>query len=326
MSQIYRLFGARDLRLEPHDLPPLGRHDLHLRSRLGAISSGTESAWYFGTDPQLDPGYRPIRFPHPTFPRFLGYEKVAEVVAVGEEVTGFEVGQRVIAAYGHAEEMIWPANKTAPIPTSISDEEAVFSTLMNVASHGVRRSGMRLGDTVLITGQGIVGIATLIAARLAGAGNIIITDLHTDRLALARRFGADVLHNPVNGPLTDRLDIGEIDIAFECSASYEALADALAVTKRNGKVVVIAQLRGQLPSHPLFGVDFHLGELELISSDGGWDLHKFANWYFGAIERGMIRHMGDLITHRVPFAELIRGFELLEQKPKEVLKVAVTYR
>ena len=159
MSKIYRLYAPRDLRLEDHHLPPLGKNEVHLRSRLGAISSGTESAWYFGTDPQLDPGYRPVRFPHPTFPRFLGYEKVAEIVAVGEEVSHLEVGQRVIAAYGHAEEMIWPAAKVAPIPDDVTDEEAVFSTLMNVSSHGVRRSRMQLGDSVLITGQGVVGIA-----------------------------------------------------------------------------------------------------------------------------------------------------------------------
>ena len=53
MPQHYLLLAPRDLRLETFDLPPLGPHDVHLRSRLGAISSGTESAWYFGTDPQL---------------------------------------------------------------------------------------------------------------------------------------------------------------------------------------------------------------------------------------------------------------------------------
>lgn len=326
---IYRLYAPGDLRREPFDLSPLGPHDVHLRSRLGAISSGTESAWYFGTDPQLHPNYRPIRFPHPTFPRVLGYEKVAEVVALGSEVTGLHIGQRVIANYGHATEYVWPASQVAPIPDGVSDDEAVFATLMNVASHGVRRSGLRLGDSVMITGQGIVGIATLIAARLAGAGHIIVTDWHDHRLALAQKFGADVALNSADGnvaqQIIDRFGLGSIDVGFECSSNYDALIDLAAVTRRNGRVVVMAQLKGRYPQHPVFGVEFHLGEIDIIASDGGWNVQRFARWYFGAIQRGAVQHMADLITHRVTFDNLESGFALLQQQPQHVVKVIVAY-
>jgi len=329
MSQIYRLYAPGDLRLESFELPPLGATDVHLRSRLGAISTGTESAWYFGTDPQLDPNYRPVRYDHPTFPKFLGYEKVAEIVAIGSDVKGYEAGQRVIANYGHADEYIWPAAKIAPIPDGITDEEAVFSTLMNVASHGVRRSGIRIGDTVMITGLGVVGMATLISANLAGAGKIIVTDWNDQRLELAHQYGADIIFNSKDGAVAqtiiDQFGKGCVDLLFECSASYEALVDGMAVTKRNGKVVVMAQLKGNYPSHPVFGVDFHLGELEMISSDGGWDIGRFATWYFRAIQNGMIKDIDKLISHRVSFADLNEGFRLIEQEPKQVLKVIVNY-
>ncbi|MEM7115389.1 MAG: zinc-binding alcohol dehydrogenase [Chloroflexota bacterium] len=329
MSQILKLHAPRDLRYEAHTLPLLGPHGVHLRSRLGAISTGTESAWYFGTDPQLDPNFRPIRFDRPTFPKFLGYEKVAEVVAVGAEVEGLNVGQRVVTNYGHAEEMIWPAARVAPIPDDVTDEEAVLTTLMNVASHGVRRSRLQLGEDVLIMGQGVVGLLNLIAARLAGANRVIVADLYEKRLALAKQFGADVMLNPHDGSVAEaivgRFGPAPLDVAFECSSSYEALAEAMMVVRRNGRLCVVAQLKGAYPQHPTLGMDFHLGELELISSDGSWDWQKHARWFFSAIQRGAIQNLGDMISHRVPFSEIDRGFQMLEQQPEEVVKVVVEY-
>ena len=329
MSQILKLYAPRDLRYENHELPPLGSHDVHLRSRLGAISTGTESAWYFGTDPQLDPNFRPIRFERPQFPKFLGYEKVAEVVAVGSAVAGLTVGQRVVTNYGHAEEMVWPAARVAPIPDDVTDEEAVLTTLMNVASHGVRRSRLQLGEDVLITGQGVVGLFNLIAARQAGANRIIVADLFAKRLELARQFGAYVVLNPKDGSVAEtifgRFGTSPIDVAFECSSSYEALVEAMMVVRRNGRLCVVAQLKGNYPKHPTLGMDFHLGELEMISSDGSWDWQKHARWYFSAIQRGTIQNVGSMITHRVPFANIEEGFKLIEQKPEEVVKVVVSY-
>lgn len=329
MSKILKLHASRDLRYEEHVLPPLGPHDVHLRSRLGAISTGTESAWYFGTDPQLDPNFRPIRFERPLFPKFLGYEKVAEVVAVGSEVEGLAAGQRVITNYGHAEEAIWPAARVAPIPDDVTDEEAVFATLMNVASHGVRRSRLRLGEDVLIMGQGVVGLLNLIAARLAGANRIIVADLYEKRLQLAQQFGADVVVNVGEGSVAEaiigRFGPGAIDVAFECSSSYEALSEAMMVVRRNGRLCVMSQLKGAYAKHPTLGMDFHLGELEMISSDGSWDMQKHARWFFSAIQRGAIQNLDSMISHRVPFGDVARGFEIIEHQPTEMVKVVVTY-
>ena len=329
MSRIARLYAPRDLRYEEHELPPLGAYDVHLRSRLGAISTGTESAWYFGTDPQLNPHFRPFRFSHATFPRILGYEKVAEIVALGAEVEGLQVGQRVVAHYGHMEETIWPASKVVPIPDFVSDEEAIFANLINVASHGVRRSRLQLGEDVLVTGQGIVGLVTLISARLAGASRIMVSDRYEKRLVLARQFGADEIFQAQEEPIAEaiigRFGQGCVDVAFECSSSYEALVDAATVVRRNGRICIIAQLKGSYPQHPVLGMEFHLGELELISADGQWDMHKHARWYFQALQRGAIQNITDLISHRIPFDQIPQGFGIIENQPADMVKIIVTY-
>ncbi len=329
MSRIIKLYGPRDLRYESYNPPALGSHDVLVRSLIGAISSGTESAWYFGTDPQMDPGFQPVRFEHAGFPRMLGYEKVAKIIAMGASVQGLHAGQRVIARFGHGEEYVVPASKVTPVPDDITNEQAILSVLMRVTTHGIRRSRLSLGEDVMITGAGPLGLLTVIAARQAGASRIIVSDLYEKKLNIARQFGADETYNPDDGPVAERImdahGPGCIDVAFECTSSYKALADATMVLRRNGRVCVISQLKGAYPEYPVFGMDFHLGELEMISSDGGWDAIKHARWYFNAIRRGVITQIESMITHRIHFNEVEKGFDLLEHHPDEVVKIIVDY-
>jgi len=73
------------------------------------------------------------------------------------------------------------------------------------------------------------------------------------------------------------------------------------------------------------GIEFHLGELEMISSDGRGDVRKLTRWYFDAVGRGAFDGISNAITHSVPFTEIESGFELLEQEADNVIKIVVTY-
>jgi 2-desacetyl-2-hydroxyethyl bacteriochlorophyllide A dehydrogenase len=329
MPKTLMLYGPRDIRYEERPLPALGPVDVHLRTRMGAISSGTEAAWYFGSDPQLQSGFRPGRVGLAQFPRMLGYEKVADVVAVGSEVSSLEVGQRVVGHYGHAEEIVRAEDKLFAVPDEVSDEQAVAYSLAAVALHGIRRSRLLVGDDLFVTGLGFIGLLTVKLGRLAGAGRIIGTDPYELRRAYAIELGADAALDPTNLDvaklLKEQHESDGFDVAIETSSSYDAVCDAMAALRRNGRLCVVSQLKGQHSSHPVFGTEFHLGELEMISADGRGDARKSSRWFFETIRRGSLDGITDLITHRVPFSEIERGFELLEQKPEEVVKIAVTY-
>lgn len=329
MSTVLLLYGERDIRYEERELPVIGAHDVHVRTRMGAISAGTEAAWYFGTDPQLHPSFRPGRISAAKFPKMLGYEKVADVIAVGDAVDSVQVGQRVVGHYGHTDEFVVPEARVVPVPDGISDEDAVACSLATVVIHGIRRARVQIGDDVFVTGLGFVGLLTVIIARLAGARRVVATDPVEKRRELALELGADAAMDPagkrIRESLQDRFGPGLFDVAFETSASFEALHDAMTALRRNGRLCVLSQLKGDYPGHPLFGIEFHLEELEMISSDGRGDVHKMARWYFDAVARGAIGDLGKLITHRVPFREVGRGFELLETEPDEVVKILVTY-
>jgi 2-desacetyl-2-hydroxyethyl bacteriochlorophyllide A dehydrogenase len=329
MTRVLLLDGPGRLRYE--DLPPstLGPRDVRIRTRLGAISAGTEAAWYFGTDPQLDPSFREGRLGRPEFPKTLGYEKCGEVVAVGAEVTGMKVGDRVVAHFPHADSWTLSADAVIPVPAGVSDTQAVMYSLATVALHGVRRSGLRIGDDLMVTGLGFVGLLTVRFARLAGAGRIVATDLYARRRDLGLAMGADLALDPVVGDvgnlLAERFGRGAFDVAIETSSSFEALSDGLRSLRRNGRMCVVSQLKGPYPRHPVLGVEFHLDELEMVTADGRGDVDRLASWYFGALRRGALVGLEDLVTHRVPFTEIERGYRLTEEDPEHVVKILVTY-
>ena len=329
MAKVLLLHGPGDLRYEDRPLPPIGPGEVALRTRLGAISAGTEGAWYFGTDPQLDPSFRPGRLGPGTFPKTLGYEKLAEVTQVGPEVSGLAVGNRVVAYYPHADEWVLPEDEPTLVPDHVSDEEAVAYSLATVSMHGLRRSGLQIGDDLLVTGLGFVGLLTVQLARLAGAGCIVGTDPYAKRRALAEQLGADLTLDPglrdVGDVLRERYGPGAFDVAIETSSSFEALTDAVRALRRNARVCVVSQLKGAYPSHPAFGIEFHLDELEMVSADGRGDVKKHARWYFDALRRGALQGIADLMTHRVPFDRIDDGYQLLAQYPENVVKILVTY-
>jgi L-idonate 5-dehydrogenase len=329
MAKVLKLHGPRDLRYEELMLPDLGPHDVRVRTLLGAISAGTEGAWYFGTDPQLEPGFQPGRVGAAKFPRMIGYEKLAEVVAVGSEVTSLKVGQRVVGHYGHAEEFVLTEDRLIAVPDGITDEQAVAYSLATVALHGIRRSRLQIGDDVFVTGLGFVGMLTVMLSRFSGASRITATDPYQQRRDLAIKLGADDVLDPTVAGLSETIvqcygpDL--FDVAFETSASFEALHDCMTALHRNGRLCVLSQLKGDYPTHPLFGIEFHLQELELITADGRGPVNKLARWYFDAIKRGTLAGIEQLLTHRVAFSQIENGFELLEREPQNVVKIIVTY-
>ena len=329
MSQVLKLFGPGDIRYEEHDLPELGPFDVRVQTLLGAISAGTEGAWYFGTDPQLDPGFRPGRIGRPRFPKLLGYEKLAVVSALGSGVTSLVEGQRVVGHYGHAEEFVLPEERLIPVPDGITDIEAVAYSLSTVALHGIRRSRLQVGDDVLITGLGFIGLMLVKLCRLAGAGRIVGTDPIEIRRALALQLGADEALDPegadIGASVSDQYGPELLDVAFETSSSFRALHDAMSSLRRNGRICVLSQLKGAYPTHPLFGLEFHLEEQELITADGRGDVKRLARWYFDSILRGALTGIDDLFTHHVSFSEIEEGFLLLEAEPESVVKVLVNY-
>jgi len=274
-----RWHGRGDVRVEDVPIPRPGPGELLLRVSWCGIC-GTDVEEY-----RDGPVVIPVDGPNPLTgqcaPVTLGHEFAGEVVELGAGVAGFAVGDRVApdiclfcgkchycrrheyalcldwAAIGFhgdgglAEFVRVPARQCVQLPDTISDEEAALVETIEVAVRAVRHAGVRLGDSVAIVGDGAVGLITLQVARAAGATKVILLGHRAARLELGRRLGAtaaiatnDPAWSQAVADLTDGLGA---DVAIECGGRASAINDALAATRKGGRVVLLAVLGTPVP-------------------------------------------------------------------------------
>jgi predicted dehydrogenase/threonine dehydrogenase-like Zn-dependent dehydrogenase len=189
----------------------------------------------------------------------LGYSCAGEVIAVGANATEFQVGDRVACAglghANHAEIDYVPRNLAAKMPDGLSFDDACFVTVGTIALHGVRLADLTLGDRVVVLGLGLVGQITAQLARCAGA-TVIASDLDADKIDMARRLGAhhavaaSMLSSTVN-ELTGGLGA---DAVLVCAAtkSDEPLAQAAAVSRLKGRVILVGDVGMNIERRPFF--------------------------------------------------------------------------
>lgn len=300
--------------------------------------------------------------------RVMGHEFIGELVELGAGVEGLDAGMRVLVhcdtpcgqcfeclgnvngqgchARGslnafhfgvlrdgaHAEYVAVPyaAANVVPIPAGVSDEQAVM--LCDVGSTGfagVESSELRFGDVVAVIGQGPVGLAATVAARLRGAARIIVVDASQQRLDQALRMGADVALHPDEVDVVEdvrRLTDGRmVDVAVEAVGLPATFLMALRLTRPAGTLSSIGNygMQGEL-SLPLDEGAFvgGVGNKRIISttSPGGKDR---ARRMLELVLAGKV-DLGPFVTHHFPLAEIDAAYDLFRDKRDGVFKVAVT--
>jgi predicted dehydrogenase len=195
----------------------------------------------------------------------LGYSCAGEVLAVGAEAGPFRVGDRVACAglghANHAEIDFVPRHLAAAIPDGVADDAACFVTVGAIALHGVRLAEPTLGDRVVVLGLGLVGQLCAQLARAAGA-TVVACDLDSDKMELARRLGAHHAAPPDELERTVAALTGGLgaDAVLVCAAakSSQALAQAAAVARLRGRVVVVGDVGMELERRALFEKELSL--------------------------------------------------------------------
>ena len=122
----------------------------------------------------------------------MGYCNVGVVAEVGAGVTGFAMGDRVASNGKHAEAVSVPANLCASVPDGVADEDAAFTVLGAIALQGIRLVQPTLGEAVVVTGLGLIGLLTVQLLRAQGC-RVLGLDFDPAKLDLARRFGAETV-------------------------------------------------------------------------------------------------------------------------------------
>jgi L-iditol 2-dehydrogenase len=204
-------------------------------------------------------------------PLVMGHEATGEVVAVGPDARRLRPGDRVatntVASCGrcrpclagqralcehrlilgmnapgaYAEYVVWPEDSLPVLPDGLSFEAGALAEPLAVALHGVNMAAIKPGDVVFVAGGGPIGVLVHLLARLAGAGRIIVSDLHPERLSSARAFGADVVvdagrEDPV-AVVREATGGAGADVAIEAVGAGVSARQSIDAVRSSGTVV-----------------------------------------------------------------------------------------
>ncbi|WEV52863.1 2,3-butanediol dehydrogenase [Bifidobacterium sp. ESL0798] len=271
-----RIYGKEDVRVEDIDIADPKPNQVQIKVKdcgiCGSDLHAYSVAWGLPTQPHPLTGK--------TVPITLGHEFSGEVVKVGSAVTDFKVGDGIavepliacgkcancrsgnynfcdkvvaedgagnflgfsedggMAEYANIDDVF-----AHHLPEGLDYELGAICEPTSVSFEGIKRSGLRVGQTVAVLGAGPIGLTTAILARIAGAPRVYISDVSDVRLDMARKLGFTDVLNPtkddVNAVIRKDCPDG-VDVSFECGGVQATFDTALQVTRRNGTVQLVA--------------------------------------------------------------------------------------
>ncbi|MCH7536609.1 MAG: L-threonine 3-dehydrogenase [Proteobacteria bacterium] len=329
MKALVKAKAERGIWMEDIEVPQIGHNDVLIQIHRTAIC---------GTDIHIfqwdDWAQKTI-----PVPLAVGHEFSGKIVDLGTDVRGLEVGHRV-SAEGHitcgvcrncragrrhlcmntqgvgvsragafAEYLSVPAFNVFKLPDTISDDLASVLDPLGNATHTALSFDL-VGEDVLITGAGPIGIMAVAIARYAGARHIVITDINDYRLDLARKMGASRALNVQTESIDDTMrDLGMeegFDVGMEMSGNPQAFRDMLRTMHHGGKVAIL----GIPPSETT--IDWTEVIFKGLELKGVYGREMFETWYkmSSMLQSGL--NIDAIITHHYDIDEFQPAFELME--------------
>jgi threonine 3-dehydrogenase len=328
VKALAKLHAEKGIWLTEAEKPEVGHNDLLIKIHKTAIC---------GTDMHI---YNWDEWSQKTIPvpMVVGHEYVGKVVEIGQEVNGFKLGDRV-SGEGHitcghcrncragrrhlcrntsgvgvdrqgafAEYLAIPAFNAFKIPDNISDELAAIFDPFGNAVHTALSFDL-VGEDVLITGAGPIGIMAAAVARHVGARNVVITDINPFRLELALKMGATRAVNVASDDLAAvMVELGMtegFDVGMEMSGVPAALRDMLSKMNNGGKVAMLG-----IPPNDV-AIDWNQVIFKGLTIKGIYGREMFETWYKMAslIQGGL--DLQPIITHQFKLDEFQQGFDIM---------------
>lgn len=338
MKALSKLKAGEGIWMTDVPKPELGHNDIMIKIRKTAIC---------GTDVHI---YNWDEWSQKTIPvpMVVGHEYVGEIVAIGQEVKGYKIGERV-SGEGHitcghcrncrggrthlcrnttgvgvnrtgafAEYLVIPAFNAFKIPDNISDELAAIFDPFGNAVHTALSFDL-VGEDVLVSGAGPIGIMAAAVCKHVGARNVVITDVNEYRLDLARKMGVTRAVNVSKENLTDvmsELGMTEgFDVGLEMSGAPPAFRAMLSTMNHGGKIAML----GIPPSD--MAIDWNQVIFKGLFIKGIYGREMFETWYKMAalLQSGL--DLSPIITHRFGIDDFQKGFDAMRsgQSGKVVL-------
>ena len=332
-------YSNKDVRVEEMPTPESGPGELLVRVEASGICGSDVMEWY--------------RIHKAPF--VLGHEIAGEIVAVGDGVESYKIGDRITASHhvpcnichycltghptacdtlrktnfypgGFAEYLRVPALNVDRgvylLPDEVSFEEATFIEPLACVLRAQRRAHLQLSKTVLILGSGISGILHIHLASVLGSTRVIATDIVEYRLKAAKRFGADGVINANEDVPAKLREINEgrlADSVIVCTGALSAITYALKAVERGGTILFFA------PTDRDSTISFSINELfwrndvTLTTSYAGDRADHLTALQLIQAKKVAVR---DMITHRLALSETGVGFQLVA-KARDSIKVII---
>ncbi len=325
--------APRTAELRPERVPPPALGEVLVRTIASAISHGTEMLVYRGEVPTNLPLDLPTLAGDFSFPIKYGYASVGRVLNVGAGVEYLSHGDLVFVHHPHQDAFVVPADLPVRLPDWLDPTVGIFFANLETALNIVHDTPLRIGETVLVFGQGVVGLLVTELLKLAGAGRVLVVDPLKKRRVLALEVGADEAFEPgedLRGRVLEMTAGRGADVAVEVSSSGEALQAAVDAVATEG-TVVIASWYGTKPVALSLGGHFHRGRVRLRSSQVGrlnpelgsrWDLARRTEAVLGLLPRLRLK---ELISHHIPFEEAPEAYRLVDESPDEAVQVVLIH-
>ena len=338
------IHAPTDLRLEEQDAGDVGAGQVMVRVSKGGICGSDLHYFKHG-------GFGTVRLKEPMV---LGHEVAGTVVAVADDVTRVEVGDRVavnpsrpcsrckycleglpnqcldMRFYGSAMRnphvqgafrnvLLCDAVQCEKVADGVSLSLAALAEPFSVGLHGVSRAGPLLGKRVLVSGCGPIGALAIAAARVHGAAEIVVTDVVDEPLVIARRMGANLAINAATDTAWVQrysADKGTFDVMLECSGNERALRDGLEVMRPRGVVVQLG-LGGDvsIPQNMVVGKE--------LSICGSFRFHAEFALAVKLINEGRV-DLSPVITGSYPMADAVTAFQVAGDR-KRAMKVLIDF-
>ncbi|MEP6694749.1 MAG: zinc-binding dehydrogenase [Chloroflexota bacterium] len=322
---------ARAVELREETVGGPGRGEIRVHAVASGLSHGTEMLVYRGQVPPDLPLDLPTLAGSYRFPIKFGYASVGRVVAVGDGGSDLAPGDHVFVHHPHQQEYVVSQGAAVKLPRHVPPELGVFLASLETALNVVFDAHPRLGEDVVVIGQGVVGLLVTQLLNLAGARVIAVEPIGLRR-ELALRCGAEeaVAPNDAAALIATRTNGRGADVVIEASGNAQALQLAIDAAAFQASVVVCSWY-GSKPVSLDLGARFHRARLRLVSSQVSqidpalaprWDRQRRLDTAVSLLGELVL---GPLITQRIPFARAADAYELVDQRPEETVQVILTY-
>ena len=286
------------------------------------------------------------------YPVVLGHECAGVVAGFGDDVKGFEIGDRVAIEPGYpcmkceycmtgrynlCNEMnfmacppweysalqryiSFPAMMCFKLPENVSTMEGALVEPLAVGMHAATRAGATVGKSILIIGSGCIGLTTLLACKAHGVTNIYVADIFDIRLKKAKELGAKEIINSGETDLIERImeltDKEGVDIVFEAAGNNKTAQLTQFAVKKGGKIVIVGNVHGDVPLNLM---RLASREVDLIG------IFRYRNLYpksIEAISSGLV-DIKSICTDIYDFENVQQGFDDAYERKMEVVKAVI---